>query len=181
MPTANGGKKPGGISALNKALLDTDTLSGIGKGINLPVAGNATTYRRAFGRYTTSVVRIMEIIRGFPRATSTQRLQTIVASITVLELLPFDQAAAELAGRIAGDLERVGRPIGVADPMIAAIALTHGLELVTSNTTHFHYVQNLGYPLTLVNWRQRSEESTPAAENRCQFRMASGIPFLLTG
>jgi PIN domain-containing protein len=72
---------------------------------------------------------------------------------TVEEVLPFDRATAELAGRIAGELERTGQPIGLADPMIAAIALTHGLELVTGNTAHFQRVQNLGYPLTLVNWR----------------------------
>jgi tRNA(fMet)-specific endonuclease VapC len=71
----------------------------------------------------------------------------------VEEVLDFDRPAAELAGRIAGDLERVGRPIGVADPMIAAIALIHGLELVTGNTAHFQRIQQLGYPLTLANWR----------------------------
>ena len=60
---------------------------------------------------------------------------------------------AELAGRIAGDLERIGQQIGVADTMIAAIALDSGLELVTVNTSDFQRVQQLGYPLTLVNWR----------------------------
>jgi tRNA(fMet)-specific endonuclease VapC len=69
-------------------------------------------------------------------------------------VLAFDQPSAELAGRIAGDLERIGRPIGLADTMIAAIALHHGLELATDNTSHFQRVQQLGYPLTLVNWRQ---------------------------
>ena len=68
-----------------------------------------------------------------------------------MEAFPF--ATAELAGRIAGELERIGRPIGLADPMIAAIALTQGLELVTGNTAHFLRVQQLGYPLTLANWR----------------------------
>ena len=37
--------------------------------------------------------------------------------------------------------------------MIAAIAIGHGLELVTGNTAHFQRVQQLGYSLTLVNWR----------------------------
>jgi tRNA(fMet)-specific endonuclease VapC len=61
--------------------------------------------------------------------------------------------SGRLAGRIAGELERQGRPIGTADSMIAAIALKHGLELVTGNTAHFQRVQQLGYPLTLANWR----------------------------
>jgi predicted nucleic acid-binding protein len=45
------------------------------------------------------------------------------------------------------------QPIGRADPMIAAIAIDQGLELVTGNTAHYQLIQELGYPLTLVNWR----------------------------
>ena len=37
--------------------------------------------------------------------------------------------------------------------MIAAIALEHGLELVTGNTSDFQRVQQLGYPLILANLR----------------------------
>jgi tRNA(fMet)-specific endonuclease VapC len=93
------------------------------------------------------------VVRGFQQKQSLRRLQAFLAAIAVEEVLPFDQPAAELAGRISGELERIGRPIGLADPMIAAIALHHGLELVTGNTAHFLRVQQLGYPLTLVNWR----------------------------
>ena len=38
--------------------------------------------------------------------------------------------------------------------MIAAIAIINGLELVTGNTAHYQRIQQLGYPLTLANWRQ---------------------------
>ena len=38
--------------------------------------------------------------------------------------------------------------------MIAAIAMTQGLELATGNTSHYQRIQQLGYPLMLVNWRQ---------------------------
>ncbi len=138
---------------MNKGLLDTDTLSEIGKGINPVVASNATAYRRAFGVYTLSAISVMEIVRGFQRTNGTRRLQAFLASIAGQEILPFDGPTAELAGRIAGELERAGQPIGVADPMIAAIALHHRLDLVTGNTTHFRRVQQLGYPLTLINWR----------------------------
>ena len=56
-----------------------------------------------------------------------------------------------LAGEDVG--ERIGQPIGMADPIIAAIALQHVLELVTGNTAHFQRVQQLGYPLVLANRR----------------------------
>ena len=80
-------------------------------------------------------------------------MQDLLAAIALEGILPFDLAAIELAGRIAGDLERTGRPIGVADPMIAALAISRGLELVTGNTRHFERIRQLGYPLILVNWR----------------------------
>jgi predicted nucleic acid-binding protein len=69
------------------------------------------------------------------------------------EIFSLDVSATELAGRITGDLDRIGQPIGRADPMIAAIAIDQGLELVTGNTAHYQRIQQFGYPLTLVNWR----------------------------
>jgi predicted nucleic acid-binding protein len=138
---------------VNKSLLDTDMLSEISKGIDLKVARNAAAYRTTFGRYTLSVISIMEVVRGFQKKQSTRRLQRFLIAIASEEILAFDQPSAELAGRIAGDLDRVGQPIGLADPMIAAVALHHGLELVTGNTAHYQRIQQLGYPLTLDNWR----------------------------
>jgi tRNA(fMet)-specific endonuclease VapC len=138
---------------LNKALLDTDIYSEILKAINPTVAQNAMAYRQAQGILTFSTITVMEVIRGFQRNQSIRRLNAFLAAAAQEEILPFNQPAAELAGKIAGDLERIGHPIGLADPMIAAIALHHGLELVTGNTAHFQYIQQLGYPLILVNWR----------------------------
>jgi predicted nucleic acid-binding protein len=138
---------------LNKALLDTDIYSEILKSVDPTVTWNATTYRQAHGILTLSAVTLKEIVRGFQRNQSQRKLQNFLAAVALEEVLAVDRPAGELAGRIAGELERIGQPIGLADPMIAAIALTHGLELVTGNTAHFQRVQQLGYPLTLVNWR----------------------------
>jgi tRNA(fMet)-specific endonuclease VapC len=138
---------------VNKALLDTDTLSEIRKGSNPVVATNAKTYRRSFGHYSLSVITVVEIVRGYQKAQQLQRLNAFMASIASEEVFPLDISAAELAGRITGDLERVGQPIGRADPIIAAVAIDQGLELATGNTAHYARIQQLGYPLMLVNWR----------------------------
>ena len=138
---------------MNKSLLDTDIFSEITKGVNATVVAHATTYRQAFSRYTISTVTLMEVVRGYQQKQATRQLQNFRTAIAAEEVIPFDQAAAELAGRIAGELERIGQPIGTTDPMIAATALHHGWELVTGNTAHFQRVQYLRYPLTLVNWR----------------------------
>jgi tRNA(fMet)-specific endonuclease VapC len=139
---------------LNKALLDTDIYSDILKDINPNVTRNATTYRRANGRLTFSVISVMEIIQGLQKVgASPKRIQAFRTAIIPEEILLFDQDAADLAGLIAGDLDRIGRPIGRCDPMIAAVAIRHGLELVTGNTAHYQRIQQFGYPLTLANWR----------------------------
>jgi tRNA(fMet)-specific endonuclease VapC len=138
---------------LNAAIIDTDIFSEMIKAANPVVAGHASTYRAAFSRYTISTVTLMEIIRGYQQKQASRQLQSFLVAIASEEVLSFDQAAARLAGTIGGELARTGTPIGLADTMIAAIALTHGLELVTGNTAHFQHVQQLGYPLTVVNWR----------------------------
>ncbi len=138
---------------MNKALLDTDTFSELGKAINPTVMRNGNAYLAAFVRYTVSVVTVMEIVRGLSKKQATKQLQAFSAGIPSQEVLVFDQAAAELAGHIEGELERTGQPIGRADPMIAAIALVHGLELVTGNTAHYQRIQKLGHPLVLHDWR----------------------------
>ncbi len=138
---------------MNKALLDTDTFSEITKGVDQTVAAHARAYRAVFERYTISAVTFMEIVRGYQKKQAISQVQSFLAAMASEEVLPLDQATAELAGRIAGDLERTGQPIGVADPMIAAIAIVHGLELITGNTNHFERVRQLGHVLPLINWR----------------------------
>jgi len=57
--------------------------------------------------------------------------------------LPFDDLAADTYGRIRTQLEQAGTPIGPLDMQIAAIALAHGLTLVTHNTREFSRVPRL--------------------------------------
>ena len=95
----------------------------------------------------------MEVIQGYQRVGGSARIQAFRNAIATEEVLLFDQAAADLAGQVAGDLDRVGQPIGRCDPMIAAVAITHGLELVTGITAHYQRLHPLDYQLTLVNWR----------------------------
>ena len=101
------------IRPLNKSLLDTDIFSDITKGVNPTVASHATAYRKAFSRYSISAVTFMEVIRGYQKKQAARQLQNLLAAIASEEVIPFDQAAAELAGRIAGELERIGQPIGL--------------------------------------------------------------------
>jgi len=57
--------------------------------------------------------------------------------------LPFDDTAAEAYGDIRAYLQRAGRMIGANDLLIAAIAQSRELILVTHNTSEFSRVPNL--------------------------------------
>jgi tRNA(fMet)-specific endonuclease VapC len=59
--------------------------------------------------------------------------------------LPFDDSAAITYGSIRASLEKQGTPIGPLDMMIAAIALTNNLTLVTHNMAEFSRVTNLQF------------------------------------
>jgi tRNA(fMet)-specific endonuclease VapC len=152
MPCGCGGRG-GGRRPVNKALLDTDIYSEVLKAKNPTVAQNAALYRQQHGVYTVSVITVMEVVQGFQWAQNARRLFDFLNAVALEQVIDFDRSAAILAGRILGDLERTGQGIGLADPMIAAIALEQGLELVTGNTAHFRRIQQVGYPLTLSNWR----------------------------
>ncbi len=67
-------------------------------------------------------------------------LQTIFAQF---KSLPFDGQAARIAGNLRSDLAQRGTPIGPYDLQIAAIALAHGVTLVTHNTREFGRVDGL--------------------------------------
>lgn len=67
-------------------------------------------------------------------------------------VLPFDQAAAEAAGRIAAERRRAGRPVEIRDTQIAGIVQLRKATLATGNTRHFE-----GCGLVLVDpWSVRS-------------------------
>lgn len=65
---------------------------------------------------------------------------------------PWDEAAAEVHGRLRATLRQRGAPIGDFDEMIAAHALSLGAVLVTDNVRHFAQVPGL----VVENWQRTS-------------------------
>ena len=138
---------------MNKSLLDTDILSEVMRARNPALMQRALAYEGEFGRLTISVITVMEIVKGLHKVERADALQRFLAQLPATEVLDFNTPAAEIAGRIYGDLERMGQPVGRADPMIAAIALHNNVALVTGNMEHYTRIQAQGYSLRLENWR----------------------------
>jgi len=137
---------------MNKALLDTDVYSKILRGGDAGLIAKVEAYRQSHGKLTVSVITIMELVKGFQKAQQPHRIRPFLSTVANEEVLELNQSAAAIAGRIWAELERTGQPMGLADPLIAAIALEHGLDLVTGNPSEYQRIQELGHSLKLVDW-----------------------------
>lgn len=137
---------------MKPALLDTDILLDILQGVQSAVQQNAQRYLSVYGRYTITAVTVAELARGaVGGGDGTEWLGMLLRQV---EVLPLEALSARLAGQIYGELERQGQTIGLADCLVAGIALAHGRVIATANTRHFLRVAELGYPLEVVNWRE---------------------------
>ena len=141
---------------MSRRLLDPDIFSEILKGIDRDVVARATAYRAEFGRYTISTITVMEVVKGFHKVRREEKIEAFLKELPSIEVLTLDVRSSELAGRFYADLERAGQTIGRADPMIAGIALRHGLTLVTGNLDHYQRIRQLDYDLLLENWREEA-------------------------
>jgi tRNA(fMet)-specific endonuclease VapC len=88
---------------MDKSLLDTDIFSEVLKGKNEAVARNALTYRRTGHRYIISSISVMEIVAGLQWVGRHDQVKRFINQLSAVEIIPFGQEAAVLAGTIHGD------------------------------------------------------------------------------
>jgi predicted nucleic acid-binding protein len=103
-----------------------------------PISAQVLAIRRAEHLQTT-VVTCFEILSG-ARGSAGERARRLVAALPIIAL---SQESAERAAVIHQRLEERGFVIGMADSLIAGIALTHSLPLLTRNRRHFEQVEGL--------------------------------------
>jgi tRNA(fMet)-specific endonuclease VapC len=103
-------------------------------------------------------VVVAELFEGAHRSVQREHnLARVAEFVTRFIILPFDIAAAEIAGQLGADLAARGTPIGAHDLQIAAIALANDLTLVTHNTREFSRLTGL----QLEDWERDDSGPTP--------------------
>jgi toxin FitB len=92
----------------------------------------------------TTTITTFEIRFGLETMTDGRRRRALKQAFTrALEddldnrVLPFDQAAAEAAARIAAQQRAAGRPVEIRDAQIAGITTARKATLATRNIRHF--------------------------------------------
>lgn len=81
-----------------------------------------------------------------PSKTLTERIDAMIAENFPSRVLALDTQAARAAGRFRARREALGRPVSIADAMIAGICLQNGAKLATRNIKDFD-----GLDVELIN------------------------------
>ncbi|MEW5683941.1 MAG: tRNA(fMet)-specific endonuclease VapC [Pseudomonadota bacterium] len=91
-----------------------------------------------------SAVVLTELLHGAAKSNRPEHHRAEVERFAArLEVLPFDDIAADHAADIRATLERKGQPIGGYDLLIAGHARSRGLTVVTGNLVEFGRVDGL--------------------------------------
>jgi len=127
-------------------LLDTNIVSDLVRNPQGKVAQHIRKVGEA--RVCTSIIVAAELRFGAAKKKSPKLSSQLEAVLGAIEVLPFETPADETYGTIRARLERLGRPIGGNDLLIASQALTLGYTVVTDNEDEFKRVENLQFE----NW-----------------------------
>jgi len=93
---------------------------------------------------TTTRFNLAELYVGVARSQHPdEEKNAIRICLSEIPVLDFDDASARLFGSITGFLQRIGKPAGDMDVLIAATAMSHGHSLITRNPRHFKHIPSL--------------------------------------
>ena len=128
-------------------LLDTDTVIYILKRRPPDVAAHFE--RCSPEEVAISALSIAELMVGAEKSQHPVKARRAVERIAnSLPVLPFDEGAARVYGKVRSHLEKLGTPIGALDTLIGAHALSARATLVTNNVREFERIPGL----RVENW-----------------------------
>ena len=113
---------------------------------------DAVNFLKSLGkavRLTTTFVSACELYEGAYRSNNPEKeLERVEKVLGVLTILMPSAELADSFGKVSGNLENNGQPIGNFDVLIACIAMKNGETLVSRNIKHFDRIQGL----KLISW-----------------------------
>lgn len=132
---------------MKPSMLDTDILSEFLRG-NQKVINKVDEHLKEFGFINLSIITYYEILNGLLYKDAKKQLIRFEEFAALNKVIPLTLRMAKTAAVIQADLRKKGTEIGHTDTLIAGIAITSKLQLVTNNTEHFKRIRDL----EIANW-----------------------------
>ncbi len=96
------------------------------------------------GDICISAITYAELVHGVEKSAAREKNRiALTVFLSEIQIIPFDDAAAQAYGVVKAELQRRGTPIGPLDTLIAAHAKALKVVLVTNNTREFSRVDGL--------------------------------------
>jgi len=130
---------------VRKYLLDTNIISYYLKGIE-NLKEKITTN---IDSLSISIISYYEIISGLQSIDANKRINEFEKFCKLIDIINLDKASILGSCKIYASLKKSGRLIDDIDILIAGIALSNNLVMVTDNTDHFERIGGL----KVENWK----------------------------
>lgn len=119
-------------------LADTDVLIDYLIGVE-PAREQVRSYIQSDSLQTTALT-CFELLSGANEDAMGDKTREFIRAVPVL---PLDRESAASAAMVRQTLKKAGLPIGMADSLIAGIALANNLPVLTRNHRHFGRIDGL--------------------------------------
>ena len=130
---------------MRKYLLDTNIISYYLKGIE-NLREKITTN---IDSLCISIISYYEIVSGLQSIDANKRINEFEKFCKLIEIINLDKASILASCKIYASLKKSGKLIDDIDILIAGIALSNNLVMITDNTEHFDRIEGL----KVENWR----------------------------
>ncbi|HWV23310.1 MAG TPA: type II toxin-antitoxin system VapC family toxin [Thermomicrobiales bacterium] len=128
-------------------MLDTNVMIDLSRRRPTPIRDRIERARVTGDSLILSSITYFELQHGLARTKHREQNAAILEGFifAALEIVPFIDEDAVIAGELRWSLESQGRRIGPYDLLIAAQALRTGATLVTANVSEFNRVRDLAW------------------------------------
>jgi len=132
---------------MKPALIDTDILSLFFKN-NQTVVSKFKSYLKYYPTINISIITYYEIVSGLEYKNAIKQLKKFYNFIPYINVLPITSDSADTSAEIYKSLRQKGEILDDLDILIAGIALSNNLVIVTNNEKHFKRIKGLA----IENW-----------------------------
>lgn len=127
---------------MKQVLIDTDTLSFFFRG-DENVIEHFKKYLKKFDKINISIITYYEILSGLKYKDAKKMLSSFLKFSEQNSIFPLSQKSIEVSAIIYSNLRKNGNLIDDIDLLIAGVAISNDMILITHNIKHFDRIDNL--------------------------------------